>query len=1223
MKKKREPGPHSKGEESANFVKMKLTILLFLICILQSFGGVYSQSVKYDISLEKGTLEEVFKIIEQKGEYTFLYSIEDIDKIAPIKIDVKQAELKEILTICLAKTDLTYEINHQLVIIKSREEKKEKITMITVKGIVKDEAGEPLPGVSVILKGSHTGSTTNIKGEFQLNVPEQDTIVLTFSFVGMKSQEVMYKGKPMSVVLKEDIQSVEEVVITGYQKIDRKLFTGAASKVDMKDIYLPGEPDITKALEGQVAGVSIQNVSSTFGSAPKLRIRGASSIYGNQKPLWVIDGVVLEDAVNVSMDELNSGNIATIISSGVAGLNTDDIASLQILKDVSATALYGARAMNGVIVITTKKGRQGKMSVNYSTNISIKPIPSYDDYNILNSGEQMSVNRELYEKGWINIAQTPSAIDHGPYGKMFDLIAKNEIAWVDNNNGINTFLRKYETANTNWFKELFRTGIQQQHTLSIAGGGTKNTFYASISYLHDDGWTIADKVDRYTALLKGTFDITKQLTVTASTNMSFRKQRLSGASQSTDDVNGVDRYTGRIERNFDNNPFLYALQTSRAIRCRDENGNLEFFRKNYTDYNIVDELSKNRIEATVRDMSFTADINYNITSSFSLSGKVSARYYLSKLDRKVHENSNEAKAYRAGTGPDDSGLIQENNGLLFQKPGDNSGIKYSILPEGGIYETYCDEMLNYYLNANANWNPRIGSDHMFTFLLGTEIRYINRDKDWNYGYGHFFDAGNVSKPSANYMEYLESVGGSYFGKAKGFDRFAAFFLNYGYSFQGKYTFNGTIRYDGSNRLGHARSARWLPTWNISGKWAVKEEDFMNRIEWLSQLNLRLTYGLNASLGNATNSTLLARTRVNNHPFHPSFSELEIDIVSLGNRDLTWEKQHEFNAGIDAGLWENRLNLIIDYYNRKAFDLIGAYPSSGVGGERLKLGNIADMHSHGIELTLTCTPAQTQKFRWNFNINYAYHHSKIVKLISQDWVGRAVSTYGVPVLNGPVRGIYSSRFAGLDDHGVPMFFNKNDEQVYYLKLQSYDWSDFVYSGNLEPTSNAGMQHTFTFGNLSLSALFTGQFGHKKRVMQNYSYGYYDSEALPSKLKNRWRVKGDEKITSIPAILDKDYYNRSNETDISTAYNLYGMSDLWLADASFIRLKNLSLSYSLPKKWMQKLSIDHVNLGFSATNVGLLWLADKEKLGGEDPEFSWSGGTIMPISRQYVFTLNIGF
>lgn len=1096
---------------------------------------------------------------------------------------------------------------------------------VKVSGVVKDQDGNPMPGVTIRLKGSSSqGCASDIDGKFSMQVPYTGKEMLVVSFIGMKTQELkVTPNVAMNIVLQPDEKTLEEVVVTGYQKIDRKLFTGAATRVEMDDIKLGGESDIAKSLEGQVAGVSVQNVSSTFGTAPKIRVRGASSIYGNQKPLWVVDGVVLEDAVEVSTDQLNSGDLSTLVSSGVAGLNMDDIESMQILKDVSATALYGARAMNGVIVVTTRKGRAGRIDVNYSTNISIKPRPTCDDYNILNSRDQMSINRELYEKGWTNVAKTQVASAHGPYGKMFDMIAGNELPWVDNNDALNAFLRKYETANTDWFDVLFKTGVQQQHTLSVSGGNEKSSFYASVGYLHDSGWTVADEVDRYTALLKGTFNITKRFTVTAQTNLSYRDQKLNGISDSQNDVGGVDRFTGRISRNFDNNPFLYALETSRAIRVRDDDDNLEFFRRNYADYNVLDELSKNITNVNVRDMSFMADLNYKILDNLTVSGRLSARYFQAERTRTIHETSNEANAYRAGTMPGDSEQIRDANNLLYEKPGSTTGIKYSVLPEGGIYEAINDKMTNYYMNANINWNPKIGDDHLFTTMLGAEVRYVDRDNDWNNGFGHFFDGGNVSMPSPNYLEKLAMDGESYFGKSGSYDRFAAFFLNAGYSYKGKYTLNGTVRYDGSNRLGRSTTARWLPTWNISGKWAVKEENFLTDVNWLSTLNLRATYGLNASLGNASNSTLIARARRSSRPFHPSASELEIYLESLENSDLTWEKQYELNLGADLGFFDNRLNIEFNYYKRDGFDLIGLYRTNGVGGQMDKMGNIADMNSHGFEVALSARPLQIGDFKWNINVNYSYHKTKLKKLKSSAWVAEATSIYGVPVNGGPVRGIYSARFAGLDGEGIPMFYDRNDNKVHYLEMQTDDFADFAYSGNLEPTTNAGMQHIFSWKGISLSVLFSGQFGHKKRVMQNFSYAYTDLEALTEHLKNRWRVSGDEVYTDIPAILDADRLNKPDQSNVIMAYNLYGISDRWLADASFIRLKNVGVNYNLPQSLLSKWKIKKVSIGFQATNLALIWLADRKKLGGEDPEFVWSGGSSMPISRQYTFTLSLGF
>ncbi|QZT36716.1 SusC/RagA family TonB-linked outer membrane protein [Halosquirtibacter xylanolyticus] len=1106
---------------------------------------------------------------------------------------------------------------------KANQEKK------TISGTVIDTKGAPIPGVTVIIKGTTNGAATDFDGKFNIRYSNPQAI-LVVSYIGMETQELKIQGKStIKVTLKSDAEQLDEVIVTGYQKVDRKLFAGAAAKVKMDDVQLASEADISKSLEGRVAGVSVQNVSSTFGAAPKIRVRGASSIYGNQKPLWVVDGVVLEDAVDVSMDDLNSGDMKTIISSGVAGINSDDIESFQILKDASATALYGARAMNGVIVISTKKGKDGTLNVNYSMGLTVRPIPSYNDYNILNSKDQMQVNKEIYEKGWINIANTQFAKNHGAYAKLFNEISKNNVDWSSaEDTEINNFLRKYENANTDWFDQLFQTGIQQNHTVSVSGGSEKSNFYVSLGYLNDAGWTVADNVDRYTALLKGTFRLSEKFSVTASTNLSYRNQRLPGSSQSASSDNdktagGVNRYTGRVERDFDLNPYIYALTTSRNIRTQDDNGNPEYFRRNYVDFNMLQELERDKTLVDVRDMSFNTTFNYNFNKRLTWNTRLSARYYTARTQMETHESSAHAAALRAGTGPNDSEIIRDDNRFLYEKPGSTTGIKYSSLPSGGLLNLYENLMTNYYVNSSVNWNPVIGDDHMFTFLAGGEFRYIDRVSNNTQGYGFNYDMGNLASPTVNFMEKLSLKGKSYYGLSKSYDRFEAFFLNYGYNYKGKYTFNGTFRYDGSNRLGVTKTARWMPTWNVSTKWNMKNENFLTDVSWLNNLAVRAGYGLNGSLGDAKNASLYLRSYNIARPLDPTQSQTGISIEGLENSDLSWEKQYELNIGAEFAIWNNRVSGDFNYYNREGYDLIGRYQSSGIGGKLFKKGNIADMDSYGYEMSLDVIPVKTKNFAWRASFSYSYHHSEIKNLVTKDWVARATSVYGVPSNGGAVRGIYSARFAGLDTKGVPTFYNRDNETVRYLKLQTADFSDFEYSGSLEPTTNLGISNSIKFKNLTVSALITGQFGHVKRVMQDFNYEYDDSSSLSEHLKNRWRVAGDETKTNIPAIQDYAFMKKADDAnDIQRAYRLYGMSDYWIADASFIRLKNVSISYNLPKKWISGLGIKTCNFSVQGTNLALLWAKDSDKLNGEDPEFVWSGGTTMPITKQYSFTFKIG-
>ena len=379
---------------------------------------------------------------------------------------------------------------------------KRKIT-----GTVKDKKGEPLPGVNVLVKGTSVGVATDINGKFIIESPVVKSPVLVFSFVGLLNKEVTVSSDaPLNVVLEVEEKVLDDVIVTGYRRISKTTFTGSSTKLQQDDIKLKGVMDVSRMLEGAVAGVSIQNVSGTFGAAPKVRVRGATSLSGENKPLWVIDGIVHEDIVSVSNDDLTSGDPTTLLGSAVAGLNANDIESIDILKDAAATALYGARAFNGGLVVITRRGAQGRPGFRYSGNFTVQLRPTYADYDIMNSGDQMSVYAELERKGFLN-SDLVNASNSGVYGKMYKMINSfdpetGKFQLENTREARNAFLRHYANANTDWFKILFRNSLQQEHSISISGGSQRSRSYASLSFLNDEGWTVADKVRRYTANLR-------------------------------------------------------------------------------------------------------------------------------------------------------------------------------------------------------------------------------------------------------------------------------------------------------------------------------------------------------------------------------------------------------------------------------------------------------------------------------------------------------------------------------------------------------------------------------------------------------------------------------------------------------------------------------------------------------------------------------------------------
>ncbi len=1078
-----------------------------------------------------------------------------------------------------------------------------------ISGKVRDSSNEPLIGVSIVVKGTSTGTISDIEGNYRLNAESNQTLV--FSMVGMETKEVSVAGRSViDVIMAESTDVLQEVVINGFQEVDRKLFTGSSENLKMDNIQAAGMTDISRVLEGQAAGVNVDNVSGTFGSSPKIRIRGNASINGNNQPLFVVDGVILEDLTNVSTEDFISGNANTLISSSVANINPDDIESFQILKDASATAIYGARAANGVIVITTKRGRSGALQVNYSGNYSAKLRPNYNQFNLLNSAEEMSVYRELFDKGLIDISTAVRAQNYGAMGKMFSLIASHDLEWGPGGTLNESFLNQYENANTDWFDVLFRdVGLQQQHSLSFTTGSEKSNNYFSISYLEDQGQTIADKVQRFTGTSRNTYFISEKFTFGLKLTGSYRDQKVPGTRNRE-----LDPLTGRFNRSFDINPFSYALNTARSIRPYDDNGELEFFRRNFAPFNILNELDRNFIEINVVDVSAQTDFEFNPIKDISIKGVLQARFASTERDHTVHEESNQAEAYRANQ----TQFIQDANNLLFPDP-DNPGLNPKVvLPQGGFKYLDQSQFLNFFSRISAEWNKSINTDHEINILAGQELRFTNRSSNSSTGIGVVYESGGIVVTDPDIIEFFNQQNIDYFSINEERDRFIGLFLNGGYSYRGKYIGNFTVRYDGSNQLGESDNARFLPTWNVSGAWNAHEENFLESMRFLDQLKLRATYGVSGNLPPQASALLNLQADVT---VRPTDVEPFLFIDNLTNTELTWEKLNELNIGLDFGLFDNRISGTVNIYERKAFDLIGVVQTSGIGGEGLKIGNFADMEARGYEISLSTLNYKNDKFSWSTNFNVGYTKDEITKLDFGPRIVDAIGQNGAAVVGGPRRGLYSTKFAGLNGQGIPTFFDETGERVFQYDLQQREGlrETLQFEGATEPLGAGGLTNTFTYKNFTFSFLISFKYDYKIRLNDGIFSTYTDFDALPAELANRWVVPGDENITDIPVILDQGIAQASG--DVVQAYELYNKSTVRVADGDYARLKNVRISYNIPVKLLRKVGVNSATCSLEGQNLALLYSDDA--LNGQDPEFFTSGGVALPQPRLITLSLNVGF
>lgn len=1072
--------------------------------------------------------------------------------------------------------------------------------------VVSDDDGEPVIGATIRVQGNSLTTVTDADGKFAITVPSGKKI--TISYIGMDAQTITPKSG-MTIRLHAG-KELQEVVVTGMQKTDRRLFTGATTKVDAEKTRLNGVADISRSLEGRAAGVSVQNVSGTFGTAPKIRVRGATSIYGSSRPLWVVDGVIMEDVTNVDADQLSSGDAETLISSAIAGLNADDIESFQILKDGSATSIYGARAMSGVIVVTTKKGKAGQTRVNYTGEFTMRLKPSYSNFNIMNSQEQMGIYKEMEANGLLGFSRTYRAASSGVYGRMYQLLntyntTNGTLGLANTDAAINGYLREAEMRNTNWFDELFSNSIQQNHSVSMSTGNDRAQYYTSFSFMDDPGWTEQSKVRRYTASVNALYNLSSKLSFNMIGNASYRSQRAPGTT--SQNVNAV---TGEVTRDFDINPYSYAINSSRALDPQ------AYYTRNYAPFNIHNELANNFINLDVVDLKYQAELKYKPISKVELSVLGAYKFSTTTQANEIHENSNMALSFRAM----DDATIRDNNPWLYQDPDQPNSLPITVLPSGGFYRETKYKMQSYDFRATASYNDVYNDRHILNLYGGMEINDTKRNRSYFNGVGMQYDMGYLGAYNYLYFKQAAEQNYIYYNLNNTYGRQVSFFATANYSWKGRYVVNGTTRYEGSNRLGRSRSARWLPTWNVSAAWNAHEEPWWQKTfgTAFTHATLKTSYSLTGDEPAVTNSQAIIQAYNAWRPF-ASDQESGLQVADFANPDLTYEKKHELNIGVDLGFLNNRINVQFDWYRRNNFDLIGMRTTNGTKGTVREYANVASMRSSGEELSISTRNIVTKNFKWNTDFIFSHVNTKITHLDNRSRVIDMVTGTGFAKEGYAYRSLFSFDFRGLNENGIPQVVNEEGNVVTSdVYFQSRDIDYLVYEGPTDPTITGSLGNSFQWKNWHLNIFATYSFGNVVRLDPSFSATYSDLDTMPKEFKNRWTMSGDERLTNIPAI--PDLRQLQADSYLSYAYTAYNRSTARVAKGDFIRMKEISVAYDFPQKWLSVLRLNSASIKLQGTNLFLLY-SDK-KLNGQDPEFYNTGGVAVPMAKQFTCTLRIG-
>ena len=1088
------------------------------------------------------------------------------------------------------------------------------------KGVITDEFGEPLPAANVAVMSNKKfvrGTTTNLYGEFnvEINISGGDDEIL-FSYIGTKSVKVKLTkeaiSKPINVVLKTDEAMLSEVMIVedGYNKLPRKDMVGAFSTVKADDIMMPAYQSIDQMLQGKVAGMSVVNTSARVGASPKITIRGTSTILGNSDPLWVVDGVIQEDPLSIDMSSAITSDMRELIGNQISWLNPQDIDNITVLKDASATAIYGSKASNGVIVITTKKGTPGRISVNYNTNISVRERPTYEMYDFMNSYERIQFSKEAYEAGVrYNTEPLPQIYTYEGLMAMFNkrMITEDQFSY---------YLQHLETVNTDWFDLLTRNAVSQSHNLSVSGGTDKYTYNASLGYQDNKGYEIGNENDQITARLSINSNINEKLSINAQLNGSVRNSDGYGA--------GV-------------NPYTYAMNTSRAIPAYEENGDLAFYSnyyrypynalladRNQYSYNIFNEMENSYSSNVGTNFNASLNISYKILSWLTYTGTASMAISNNKSESYAGEKTSQVerlyRGYAYGT----------------EKYGSDR-FNAALMPYGGVLNQANSQGVSYSTSHRLQFSKEFNESHRLNAMLGMEIRSSESVSEGNTAWGFVPERGSILV-SPTLPENFKPIGSDnmsigwgalaqlYTGawnKMSTTTNYMSFFATVAYAYRNRYVININVRSDASNRFGQDVNKQFDPTWSFGASWKVAQEPFvMEKLPWLDQLNLRASYGIQGNVVNSISPEMIVRYQ----GLLQSYNEYYLTISSLPNKQLKWERTKSLNLGADIALFGITMNL--EYYQRRSNAIIRQDIAQEYGMATMKL-NGGMITNNGLEATVNFTPIRNNDLAWTIGLNAGKNWNKSK---SDDRTAKADELTHINYLNGssdrplkkgyPLSAFWSYKFTGLDGKtGYPTF-----EHATYDDVDgdgSVDPTTFlVYSGQSEPDFSGGFNTRLRWKDFNIGIDFAVALGAKKRLPNPYATFNYGKmpdifSNLSKELNNRWKEPGDEKHTNIPSLYTsvRDRYNLNLPNGLyDNIYSMWAQSDIRVADASFLRCTQVTLSYNVPRTLCQKIGLARIQL---SANINNLFVIASDDWKGYDPELGYS---IQP--RIYSLGLSLG-
>lgn len=1078
-------------------------------------------------------------------------------------------------------------------------------------GRVTDTDGAPVIGAGLVCIEKNTaGTTTDLDGNFSITLPAGAKTV-KFSSVGMKEfvyQLIPGRTENVRIIMEWENTELDQVVVTGYAQTSVKRITGSVAVLNSEKFEAKAISSVDALMQGEVAGVSIKSLSGQPGTQAKITIRGSNNITGSSAPLWVVDGVPLQSESPVlSSEQLATGGFDNIFVNGIGNINPNDIESITILKDAAAAAIYGSRAANGVIVVTTKKGEAGKMRISYNNTFSwsFKPERSL---NLMNSSEKLSWEDELWNE-FSAAKYAASLTDNTVIYPVVGIVGQIRAGLGDfasmkgDKAAQDKHIESLRNVDTNWYNLLFRNSFSQGHHLSLSGGSGKSTYYVALGLNDEDGMLIHNDYRRYNVNAKMTLTPTDWARIDVGMEAARQESKM---PYSTVDPFYYAFFSNPYERAYNADGSYAADNTWFTLGYYNGRGAEQVMPKN--GFNIIRELDSNYSKTANTNGTFRAQTDFRIIEPLHFVGLVSYSYSNNSTDKVIDKYS--YSAFRDRLGSDDRSQTNLYGNISQNRTNRNS----------------------YVARGHFSFDKTFAETHTVNLLAGAELRGSGSNTIFTKRYNYDPKTGTtslpqISGPQDEWLSEVEKLNGEYFSKT----RYASFYASADYYLGKSIVLNASFRTDGSSNFGSNK--QFNPTWSAGAAWHIGEEAWMKKaLPALSHATLRAAYGFTGDVNTSTSHLLVIQYLQQQYRYFGDETFNLGTIPSAPNPDLGWEKTQDAKAGLDFGLWKDRLTLNTEYYYRLSTDVVTSSPVQSTTGFTHVYFNAADIMNSGIELTLNGKIIQTKDWGLSAAVNFAYNYNKVLKY-------NPVSKSGITskdryVEGYPTGAIFSGKYAGIaSDTGLYQFelrpdatistatdLNKPDNYRYFLGTTiapytggfnlSASWRQLrlsisgVYSFGCKTYEN--FRYPASYSNASHSGVST------ETVQSQFSDLYGNHLNVEKDRTNRWTATHTTGV-KYPRIYDyfDGKYNFASYNPMDSSI----IDAVYLKNNSYLRIKSIILTYSLPGAAVKKMRMRGLSFNVSLNNFFTF-----TKYDGMDPEIP---GATYPTTRSVSAGMNIEF